>query len=255
MSPTAAEHLKDEVKRALHLLHDLTEHNPPAEPLGKLQPALVKHCKGLFFYHTKKVGLGVGLKWGAGVLVTHLVDEQGRSGWSAPALYKVKEAALGLIAGAGSIQTLVVLGSGAAVNQFQQATLGPVVLGQDLSLGKALGFGVMEDINLLSKRDVVTLSTSGGAIVDWSIIGGKISFDKEANAEIYGAATTAQQILGAPASTHSPPEALRPLYAALEELAGAADGDARRFGGFHSSWRQQMADELHITRRRDKAQA
>ena len=29
----------------------------------------------------------------------------------------------------------------------------------------------MEDINLLGKRDVVTLSTSGGAIVDWSIIG------------------------------------------------------------------------------------
>ena len=43
--------------------------------------------------------------------------------------------------------------------------------------------------------------------------GGKISFDKEANAEIYGPKTTAQQILGAPASTHSPPEALRPLYA------------------------------------------
>lgn len=56
--------------------------------------------QGLFFYHTKKVGLGVGVKWGAGVLVTHLVDEHGRSGWSAPALYKVKEAALGLIAGA-----------------------------------------------------------------------------------------------------------------------------------------------------------
>ena len=29
----------------------------------------------------------------------------------------------------------------------------------------------MEDINLLGKRDVVTLSTAGGAIVDWSIIG------------------------------------------------------------------------------------
>jgi hypothetical protein len=45
MSPTAAEHLKDEVSRALHLLADLTEERPPAEPLGKLQPALVKHCK------------------------------------------------------------------------------------------------------------------------------------------------------------------------------------------------------------------
>ena len=43
--------------------------------------------------------------------------------------------------------------------------------------------------------------------------GGKISFDKEANAEIYGPETTAQQILGAPASTHRPPEALRPLCA------------------------------------------
>ena len=49
----------------------------------------------------------------------------------------------------------------------------------------------------------------------WSLwhAGGKISFDKEANAEIYGPETTAQQILGAPASTHSPPEALRPLCA------------------------------------------
>lgn len=45
MSPTAAEHLKDEVNRALHLLADLTEERPPAEPLGKLQPALIKHCK------------------------------------------------------------------------------------------------------------------------------------------------------------------------------------------------------------------
>ncbi len=44
-------------------------------------------------------------------------------------------------------------------------------------------------------------------------------------------------------------------YEALEEVAGAADGDARRFGGFHSSWRQQVADELRITRSKDKAEA
>ena len=44
-------------------------------------------------------------------------------------------------------------------------------------------------------------------------------------------------------------------YVALEEVAGAADDDARRFGGFHSSWRQQIADELRITRSRDRAQA
>jgi lipid-binding SYLF domain-containing protein len=58
--------------------------------------------QGLFFYHTRKVGLGIGVKWGAGVLFTHLTDARGRTGWSAPALYRVKEAALGLIAGARS---------------------------------------------------------------------------------------------------------------------------------------------------------
>jgi len=52
--------------------------------------------------------------------------------------------------------------------------------------------------------------TGGGG---WAAAGGKISFDKEANAEIYGEGATAQKILSAPASTHNPPEALRPLCA------------------------------------------
>jgi len=38
----------------------------------------------------------------------------------------------------------------------------------------------------------------------------------------------------------------RRRYTALEELAQAADGDARRFGGFRSSWRAQIKEELRI---------
>lgn len=70
-----------------------------------LSSLLFTSRQGLFFYHTRKVGLGIGVKWGAGVLFTHLVDEHGRAGWSAPVLYTVKEAAVGLIAGASRLST------------------------------------------------------------------------------------------------------------------------------------------------------
>jgi lipid-binding SYLF domain-containing protein len=55
--------------------------------------------QGLFFSHTKKVGLAVGYKWGAGVLICHIIDENGKESWSAPVLYKVHEVSLGLLAG------------------------------------------------------------------------------------------------------------------------------------------------------------
>lgn len=55
--------------------------------------------QGLFFYHTRKIGLGVGFKWGSGVLFTHILDEDGKESWSAPVLYKVHEVSLGLLAG------------------------------------------------------------------------------------------------------------------------------------------------------------
>ncbi len=54
----------------------------------------------MFFFHTKKVGLALGLKWGAGVLLAHILDEAGHESWSAPVLFKVHEVSLGLLAGA-----------------------------------------------------------------------------------------------------------------------------------------------------------
>ena len=56
--------------------------------------------QGVFFFHTRKVGLALGVKWGAGVLLAHILDENGHESWSAPVLYKVNEVSLGLLAGA-----------------------------------------------------------------------------------------------------------------------------------------------------------
>jgi hypothetical protein len=66
----------------------------------------------------------------------------------------------------------MILGSTKAVDRFRVgAAEGPVVLGQDLSLGKTLGFDVIEDANIFATRDVITHSLADGAIVDWSLIG------------------------------------------------------------------------------------
>lgn len=48
MNP-GAEHLKDEVHRALDLLGSLTKPNPPQSPLGELNPKAIKHCRVCIF--------------------------------------------------------------------------------------------------------------------------------------------------------------------------------------------------------------
>ena len=75
-------------------------------------------------------------------------------------------------AGAGNMQTLLILGSEKAVDQFRSgAKAGPIVLGQDLSLGKKLGFDIIDDTNIFNSREVITHSTQDGHLVDWSLIG------------------------------------------------------------------------------------
>ena len=69
------------------------------------------------------------------------------------------------------MQTLLILGSEKAVSQFMGAKSGPVVLGQDLSLGKKLGFDVIDDTNIFNHREVITHSIQDGHLVDWSLIG------------------------------------------------------------------------------------
>ena len=70
------------------------------------------------------------------------------------------------------MQTLLILGSEKAVDQFRLgAKAGPVVLGQDLSLGKKLGFDVIDDTNIFNSREVITHSLQDGHLVDWSLIG------------------------------------------------------------------------------------
>ena len=64
-------------------------------------PTSARTLQGLFFYHTRKVGLVVGAKWGSGFLITRLgvPGEEGPVRWSAPVFFRVHEGSIGLTAG------------------------------------------------------------------------------------------------------------------------------------------------------------
>ena len=75
----------------------------PAEHLSLthlLRPTLSR-LQGLFFFHTRKVGLLAGIKFGRGFLIERQSppDEQ-PARWSAPVFYTVQEGSFGLTAGA-----------------------------------------------------------------------------------------------------------------------------------------------------------
>lgn len=66
--------------------------------------------------------------------------------------------------------------------------------------------------------------------------------DKDANAAIYGPDMDVERVLGAPASTSpAAPAALKPLYAALDEIVARADDDQRGFGGFKKKWTPDLS--------------
>eukprot|EP00884_Botryococcus_braunii_P003410 jgi/Botrbrau1/1306/Bobra.0063s0023.1 len=231
-----AEHIKDEVARAVSLLKILTQNDPPEHPYGTVNPKALFKSKGLLFYHTRKVGLGIGFKWGSGILIAHLQDEEGRVSWSAPCLFKIKEASFGLLAGAGSVQTLLLLGSKKAL---EQVTKGQPTIGNDFKVvaGNKVD-NISEDAGASEHNDAICYSLADGAMVDFTINGGKISVDTDANVALYGPGITPEQILTTSAS-NSPVSlpGVSELYEALQLVTDGARADPRKFAGFETVWK------------------
>lgn len=66
--------------------------------MGPHSKTAARWAQGVFFMHTTKLGLGLGLKWGSGWLLMRTALDPPR--WSAPVLYHVKEGSIGFTAGA-----------------------------------------------------------------------------------------------------------------------------------------------------------
>ena len=144
----------------------------------------------LIYPGVKKVGVGIGVTYGRGVLTCRSgKDMTGK--WSAPAMYTLDTGSLGAQLGSTSTDFLAVVMTQRAADKILS---GKLKLGADASAvagpngAKAVGFN---DPNV----DVLTYSQAKGLFAGASIGSASMASDDDANKDLYGKSIDALQII------------------------------------------------------------
>lgn len=108
------------------------------------------------------------------------------------------------------MKTIVVLGSDAALRKAQ-GTRSLVGADLDVIVGKDSAV-VQSDV---SQTQAIPYSMADGALIDFSVKGGRMTVDDKLNKQLYGPSVTVDHIL---AGDVDAPEEMRPLYNAIHRL-------------------------------------
>lgn len=171
-----------------------------AKPDAIPRPLLNKAVCVLVFPAVKKVGFGVGVTYGRGVILCRTgTNMTGR--WSAPAMYKLNVGSLGVQAGSSSVDYVLLVETKRGA---QKILSGKLKLGADASAvagptgAKAVS---ANDANV----DVLTYSRAkGGLFAGASLASAGLETDDDANNSVYGKPVTAVEIVREGAVTATP---------------------------------------------------
>lgn len=242
----AEKYVEDEARMAMEQLATICKPDPPRYPLGQMNPKALKAARGVFFMHTRKLGLGVGVKWGRGWLLMRTALDPPQ--WSAPVFYNVKEGSFGFTAGVGGNATLIALGTDAAVDAFCD---GKAVMGDDISF--SLGgseSAPAQSSNVLDScwKESVAWTVAEGMLLDVSLIGGSITVDSKHNEALYGPESTPMTIIVKASTSGQTPPAFQAVYSVLADIISNADSDPREFKGFRVDLSpHKPSDPSHMT--------
>jgi sodium-coupled neutral amino acid transporter 10 len=183
----------------------------------------ISHAAGIAFVFSKKAGLGLSVSHGSGFILAKL---DGKPGWSSPLPFHVTTTGVGVTIGYSEVDTLMVLDSAEAVQEFlkTQVSLDSHL---NLSAGSALGANASE--TALDVRHPgnsfkrFCYSVSHGAMIDGSWNGAGISVKEEDIKQLYGSEARREAVL---AGEVQPPPAATRLYAALNRLSFFASNAA-----------------------------
>jgi lipid-binding SYLF domain-containing protein len=176
------------------------------------QSVLDKAACVLIYPGVKKVGIGIGVTYGRGVLVCRGGKEM-NGPWAPPAMYTLDTGSLGVQLGSTSTDYVILVMTQRAADKVLS---GKLKLGGDASAvagpsgAKAVGFN---DPNV----DVLTYSQAKGLFAGASLGSASMSSDDDANKDLYGKPVDALQIVrdgAVPA-----PVAAADLLAALNKKA------------------------------------
>jgi len=181
---------------------------------GKIpQTVLDRSVCVLVFPAVKKVGAGVGVSYGRGVIVCRAgVDMNGA--WSAPSMSKLDVGSLGPQLGESSTDFVLLVESKAAAGKV---LTGRVKLGAGASAVSG-PTGATTITTHDAKADILTYSRAkNGLFAGVSLLSASLDSDDEANKRLYGKAITTSQIV-LNGSTPIPPAA----RALVRELSNAS---------------------------------
>ena len=198
----AADKQKDEetLRRANLVLQDmLNSKNVPPELLSKAKCVLI--LPGV-----KKFGFGVGGSGGRGPLLCR-PGQNFNGKWSAPAMYSVGGASVGLQVGGSSTDFVLLLMNERVVNQI---LTGKTKMGTDATAAAGPGATAAS----ASDADILTYGRAKGLFAGVSLGGATVEPDNDANYRLYGKTLTATDIVRG--TNVKPPADGQALVAALD---------------------------------------
>ncbi len=185
---------KDEetLKNASKLLSDmLSGTQVPADVLAQTDCIII-------LPNVKKVGFGIGGSGGRGPMSCRGgKDFSGK--WSAPAMYTIGGASVGLQIGGSSTDYVLLVMSQKGVDAVLK---GKTKLGNEATA--AAGPSGATHAGTVGGADIFTYAKASGLFAGTSLGGASLSPDKDANKRLYGKDLTAQQILLENAATATP---------------------------------------------------
>jgi lipid-binding SYLF domain-containing protein len=135
----------------------------------------------------KKVGLGIGGEGGRGPLLCR-GGQTFEGKWSAPAMYSVGGASIGLQAGGSSNDFVLLLMTEKVVNQVLN---GKTKMGTDATAAAGSGATAAS----ASDADILTYGRAKGVFAGVSLGGASVEADNDANYRLYGKTLTATDIV------------------------------------------------------------
>lgn len=172
----------------------------------------LKHAQGLMFLKTDKVGFGISITQGYGLVIARAPHRP--SGWSAPLPIKVDGFSMGAVIGFSEQQTLVCFANDADINSFK-AEKRAMKLGVDIGLSmmdkyeKALEYDTDQITQTGAVIHTKAFTVSKGVLMDVAFKGASVESDFEDIQGSYGEKVTPSAILNGEVS---PPREATILY-------------------------------------------
>jgi lipid-binding SYLF domain-containing protein len=182
VATSAWANMQDDVNQAATIIERLQE-----VPEKSIPQSVLKEARGLAVMTVIKAGFGISARGGSGVVMART-----KNGWSGPSAIGTGGMGFGLQIGAEVTEFVIILNTDAAVKAFAQDV--NVSLGGGLSVA-AGPIGRNVEANVLPVAAVYTYSRSQGLFAGVSLEGTVIGTRNDANAEYYGRAVNAEDIL------------------------------------------------------------